>query len=246
MKNIFKEKDNIILKEAAVTIMDNLVVAIDTSLNKGVPLLGIAYGLSKGLYGANIKLRQSRALEFVEMIRYNPDIFTKELLETEEFQDGFVYTFQRYLSERAEKKRQTIKNIFCGFSQEKNKPNFKLERLLYTLEQLSIEDIEVAKIFSDGTITKWVKDNYPEMTNEDVTNRAKESFNISVLGTNILSKMKKLKQFEEEDYIRGTLSRLSSLGLVFDESKTVSEFNILIHSFRESEFGKEFISYVLG
>ena len=94
MKSLITEKDKIITESSIITVVDNLVSTIDASLNGGVPLLGIAWGLSKGLYGANIQLRQNRAVEFVEMIQSNPGIFTKKILQTEEFQDGLVYTFQ--------------------------------------------------------------------------------------------------------------------------------------------------------
>ncbi|MCX6756082.1 MAG: hypothetical protein NTX85_01965 [Candidatus Nomurabacteria bacterium] len=168
MKNLLKKKDKIIIQTSAIAVVDGLVSAIDSSLNGGAPLLGIAWGLSKGMYGANIQLRQDRAIEFVEMIRDNSDIFTKEILKTEEFQDGFVYTFQKYLSERVAEKRKIIKEVFCGFTKNEHKENFKLERILLTIEQVSIEDIEVVKTFSDGTIKQWIVKQFPEMEDTDI------------------------------------------------------------------------------
>lgn len=243
MKKILSKKDSIVLQTSAIAVVDNLVSAVDTSLNGGMPLLSIAWGLSKGLYGANIQLRQNRAVEFVKMIKDNPGIFTKQLLQTEEFQDGFVYTFQRYLSERAEEKRQIIKKIFCGFSQEENRRDFKLERLLYTLEQLSIEDIEVVKIFSDGTTSQWIRNQFPKMEPKEVANMARQSLNMKQIGIHLLSEMKGMKQFENIDYAIETLSRLSSLGLVIGGIEATYDYSG--SNFRESAFGKKFIYYVL-
>lgn len=243
MKNILTEKDKIIIESSTVSVVDNFVSSLDASINGGAPLFGITWGLAKGLYYANIQLRQNRAIEFVEIIRDNPGIFTKQLLQTEEFQDGFVYTFQKYLSERMEEKRKIIKNIFCGFCIEENKRDFKLERLLYTLEQLSIEDIEVVKIFSDGTINQWIKNQFPDMESDKILSMAKQPLNVLQIGTNILSEIKKMDQFKKLDHTIEVMTRLSSLGLVLGGIS--AEYNYSGSNFRESEFGKDFISFIL-
>lgn len=101
-----------------------------------IPGLNIAWGLSKALYGAGLKLRQQRAMEWVEMVRDNPNMFTEELLRQEYFQDGFVYCLERYLTERNEEKRKYFKNIFLGFSKNNDKAEFELERFFHVLSQL--------------------------------------------------------------------------------------------------------------
>lgn len=242
-EDFVQKSDAIVLKSVGLTVVDGLVSAVDNLINGGAPLLAIAWGLSKGMYGASIQLRQDRAIEFVEMIRDNPTIFTRQLLQTEEFQDGFVYVFQKYLSERAEEKRQIIKNIFCGFSQEENKRDFNLERFLYTLEQISIEDIEVVKMFSDGTTDQWIRNQFPDMEPEKVSDMAKQSMNMKQIGIHLLSEMKGMKQFENIDHAVETLSRLSSLGLVIGGIEATYDYSG--SNFRESAFGREFISYVL-
>ncbi len=242
--DFFNKKRNLrVAKTSTIVVVDNLVSAIDNSINGGQPLLGTSWSLLKGIYGASVELRQERAIEFIEMIRDNPSIFTKEVLATEEFQDGFVYTFQKYLNERIAKKRKIIKEVFFGFSSSTLKQDFKLERLLFTLEQLSLEDIEVIKIFSDGTILLWDKNQFPNMSEEEALKMSKQPLNVGQVGEHILSKMKGLKQFKDNDYTVEILLRLSSLGLVLggiDASYDYSSSN-----FRESKFGKEFVSYVL-
>lgn len=130
-------KDRQVLKDSALVVADQIASSI--------PALNIAWGLSKALFGAGMKLRQQKALEWVEMVRDNPEVFTKELLEQEEFQDGFVYVLEKYLVERNENKREMARNIFLGFVQANNLENFPLERLCIALEQLSLRDIEVLK-----------------------------------------------------------------------------------------------------
>ena len=244
MKSPIKKKNGMILESTAFAVVDGIVSTVDTSLNQGYPLLGIAWGITKGMYGASIQLRQARAVEFVEMIRDNPGIFTKELLQTEEFQDGFVYTFQKYLSERVVQKRKIIKEVFCGFSKYNDKENFKLERLLMTIEQVSIEDIEVVKTFSDGTIKQWYRNQFPEVKESEIKDMSFQSLNLLQIGSLILSQMKGMKEFEDQKYTLETLSRLSSLGLIV--AGIDSNLNSSGSTFRASSFGRDFISYVLN
>jgi hypothetical protein len=108
-----------------------------------IPGLNIAWGLSKALYGAGLKLRQHKALEWVEMVRDNPEIFTQEILSQEEFQDGFVYALEKYILERSKKKCKYYRKIFLGFTKSDKKQDFELERFYYALSQLNEYDIEI-------------------------------------------------------------------------------------------------------
>lgn len=101
-----------------------------------IPGLNIAWNLSKALYGAGLKLRQQKALEWVEMVRDNRGIFTRTLLEQEDFQDGFVFSLEKYLIERNEKKREYFRKVFLGFAKSNEKPQFELERFFHVLSQL--------------------------------------------------------------------------------------------------------------
>lgn len=244
MESPSKKRKSIVLESSVFAVMDGIVSTVDNSLNQGVPLLAIAWGLSKGMYGASIQLRQARAVEFVEMIRDNPGIFTKELLKTEEFQDGFVYAFQKYLSERVAQKRKTIKEVFCGFSKDEDKESFRLERLLLTIEQISLEDIEVVKTFYDGTIRQWVVNQFPDMDDTKVKEMTEQPLNIGQIGNLILNQMKGLNQFADDKYTLETLSRLSSLGLLI--AGIQSGYNVSSSTFQESSYGREFITYILN
>jgi hypothetical protein len=127
------EKDKLIVK-------DSLDVVVSS-----IPGLNIAWGLSKALIGAGLKLRQQKALEWVEMVKNNPDVFVVELLQTEAFQDGFVYALEKYLTERNENKRRYARKIFLDFSSSKNIDDYPLERFYGVLEELSGVDIETLK-----------------------------------------------------------------------------------------------------
>ena len=142
-------EDKILEKDSAMVLADAVVDGIANS----IPGINIAWNLSKALYGAGMKLRQERALEWVEMVRDNPSIFTNEILSDSKFQDGFVYALERYLIERNENKRRIFRNIFLGFTQAEDIDKFPLEKFTHTLSQLSELDVEVlsdVKIEEDG------------------------------------------------------------------------------------------------
>ena len=131
------KKDKQILKDTGLVLADQIVSAI--------PALNIAWRLSKALHGAGMKLRQEKALEWVEMVQVYPEIFTKQLLEQPDFQDGFVFALEKYLSERNTGKRIFLRNIFLGYSQAADRDGFPMEKLIHTLSQLGEVDILVLK-----------------------------------------------------------------------------------------------------
>ncbi|MDD3006248.1 MAG: hypothetical protein PHX30_01555 [Candidatus Pacebacteria bacterium] len=125
------EKDQIILEDSIHAILSN------------IPGLNIAWGLSTALYGSALKLRQKKVLEWVEMVRDNPNIFVTDLLQNEFFQDGFAYSLEKYVVERNEEKRKYFRNIFLGFSSSNDMQNFPLEKFVHTLSQLGKVDVTV-------------------------------------------------------------------------------------------------------
>lgn len=144
-----KDGDKQLVGAAAGVVADETVnvaaMALADGIASAIPGLNIAWGLSKALYGNGLKLRQQRALEWVEMVRDNPEVFTEEMLRTETFQDGFVYCVEQYVAERNEEKRQYIKNIFLGYTRAGSQEEFPLERLTAVLQQLSNKDIATLK-----------------------------------------------------------------------------------------------------
>jgi hypothetical protein len=131
------EKDKQILKDSALVVADQIASTL--------PGLNIAWGLSKALYGAGLKLREQRALEWVEMVRDNPSAFTESILQDVQFQDGFVYALERYIREKNENKRTAMKEIFLDFALSSNQDRFELERMYHVISILNLKDIAVLK-----------------------------------------------------------------------------------------------------
>ncbi|NTU46523.1 hypothetical protein HGA88_02760 [Candidatus Roizmanbacteria bacterium] len=135
------DKDKIIVKDSALVVAE----AVVDEIAKLLPGINIAWGLSKALYGAGMKLRQERVLEWVEMVRDNPNVFTEQILTDEKFQDGFVIALEKYLTERDSTKRILFRNVFLGFANANDKTLFPLEKYIHTLSQLNQIDIETLR-----------------------------------------------------------------------------------------------------
>jgi len=115
--------------------------ALDAGLSS-TPGLAVAWELCKALYGNALELRQQRALEWVEMIRDNPSVFRKQLLESTDFQDGFTVALEEYLKLRTVLKRGIACRIFIDFAQVEHMEHFQLERFNVTLSQISVESLD--------------------------------------------------------------------------------------------------------
>lgn len=223
-----EEKDKQLVKDSALAIADSIVSNIHG--------LNFAWGLTKALFGAGLKLRQQRALEWVEMVRDNPDIFVKVILEQEEFQDGFVLSLEKYILERNKSKREYIKNIFIGFTQSDQKQKFELERLLNTISIISVDAIELL-VYIDKNII-------PEMNREY---NLHDGQIVQRLSEKVQEHFKdQKKENHETSQLRDAVAELISLGIF--RSWTVSyntiggggssvEYNISI-------FGNKFIEYI--
>ena len=144
------KKDKQILKDSALVVADHIADEIASK----IPVFNIAWGLSKALFGAGLKLRQQRALEWVEMVRDNPTTFSEEILQSENFQDAFVYSFEKYISERNQSKRQIIKRIFLGYSQSENLEQFEIERMISLLSLMSQKGLELLQILVKASVTQ--------------------------------------------------------------------------------------------
>ena len=85
------------------------------------PYLAILFYGAIGLYPLHLKYKQDNLFEFVKFIQANPDAFTREIVETNAFREGFTFTFEQYLKQRTEKKRRIVQRVFLGFTASNDK-----------------------------------------------------------------------------------------------------------------------------
>lgn len=221
-------KDTQIVKDGALAVADEIV--------SHVPGLGLAWGLSKALHGAGLKLRQQRALEWVEMVRDNPKIFTENLLTHEDFQDGFTFALEKYLAERNEGKREIIRNIFLGFATAEERTRFELERLLNTTSIISLEAIELLS-YIDANILPEMEAEYQEHNGQIIQR----------LSQKVEERLGDEKgERHETNQLRDTVAELISLGIFRSWTESYNtiggggsslEYNLSI-------YGKSFLEYI--
>lgn len=94
-----------------------------------------------GLYGYYMACKQESVNEFIEFLRSHPEDFRKEIVESEEFRNGFVLAFQDYLKLRTKEKRLAAKHIFLDFARSQEKSEFPIEQLDDALLKISIHSL---------------------------------------------------------------------------------------------------------
>lgn len=210
-----KDGDKILTKDIALIVADEIVSQI--------PLLNIPWKLSKALYGVGLKLRQERALAWVEMVRDNPSIFIESILIDENFQDGFVYSLENFIRERSEEKRSIIKKVFLGFAESDMKETFPIEKMFHSLNQLSLGDINVLRDILINEATAFNKSKSTTSGEED---------------TSLLYQI-----YGNTNKNRENIYNLINLGILIDEtgSRLGHHFAPMVSL---SGFGIEFIKYI--
>jgi hypothetical protein len=221
-------KDKQITKDVALAFADEVVSSI--------PGLGLAWALSKALNGAGLKLRQQKALEWVEMVRDNPAIFVESLLVSEDFQDGFTFALETYLTERSWQKRTIMRNIFVGFATAEQRAQFELERLLNTTSIISVNAIQLLAYIEANIL--------PEMEAEY---HQHDGNIIQRLSQKVEERLGDQKgERYETNQLRDTVAELISLGIFRSWTESYNtiggggsslEYNLSI-------YGKNFLKYI--
>lgn len=136
-----KESDRELLKNSGTAAIDAVVAAIDTSFGGGMPLTTGAWALAKTYFGRGLVLRQKKALEWIEMVRDNPSIITRELLESNNFQDAFVASLEGYVKERSQDKRTVLRSIFIDYSAFPNSEDYPLEKMQNLVNLITLNEM---------------------------------------------------------------------------------------------------------
>lgn len=137
-----KNNDSIVSIKKSVSIgvqigTKNFIIPAIDALVANQPEFMPAWILAKGFYGSLFDAKQEEINEFVLYIENNIDVFTKTVVNTKDFRDGFIITFEQYIKQRNEEKRRIIQSIFLGFTKTNHKKNFELERFFDLLNKMS-------------------------------------------------------------------------------------------------------------
>lgn len=119
---------------------------------KADPVWGAIFAIIYGFFPALMQLKQERINEISEFIQEHPKEFRTEIIQSEQFKDGFVVFLADYLRSRIERKRQILKSIFMGFTLSEDKEAFELERMNSCLERMSLQSMEFLAFLSKEII----------------------------------------------------------------------------------------------
>lgn len=158
----------------------------------------------RGLIGSILQLRQDKINWFLEeVLEKNSNLFTKDLLESEDFQISFLTTIENILKQRHKEKEDLIAEVFLGYTVSENKKNFNLERLQNTISLISLESIEFLKFY--------IEEIAPGFLDERIDSPRLQSMSeaISKYQVNYNHSFDKIMRFHPE-----RVAELTSLGLV--------------------------------
>jgi len=201
------------------------------------PEWAISWMVAKGFFGVLFDYQQEKINWFVEYLNKNKGVFVNDILKTDEFQEGFVITFENYIKQRGEKRRKIIEQIFLDFTREVDKDSFELERLYRTTELISLDLIKFL-----GFINSKV---WPTLISDIHDNSAHKIKLTELLGDffRIDDNHQKFAIYYQ-NYIE-YMAELNTLGLItIKGSKTITyagETNIL---YGFTDFGFKFITYI--
>ncbi len=116
--------------------------AIDAALSTN-PVIAIAWGAIKG--GVS-EMREKRGIELVAFIEQHCTI---QQFADPNFVDGIGLTFEAFIRERNEKKREIIKQVFLGFSSAEDRESFELERFYETSKLISVDQLKAFSLFKE-------------------------------------------------------------------------------------------------
>lgn len=107
----------------------------------------LAFAGAISLYGIYMAYNQEDINDVVQFINEHPEELSSKIVQTTEFQKGFVTFLERYLRERVKSKKQILKNIFLGYARSEQKEKFELERLDDCVSRISISSLEFLSFF---------------------------------------------------------------------------------------------------
>lgn len=139
------------------------------------PQLYTALSVSAGLYGYYMALNQEALNEYIEFLMSHPDKFRKEIIASKEFRQGFVLNLQDYIKARTQQRRELIKSIFLGFTEDVDKDNFSLEQLDEIATKISPEAVKTLSLIDSEILPLKEKTIREELKKKNIgTERSEE------------------------------------------------------------------------
>lgn len=224
--------DKNLLKRSAYEVAD--------SIASNIPGVSQAWALGKALYGNAMELRQQRVLEWVEAIQNDPSTFNQSVVNSEEFQDGFIAGLEDYIKLRAFLKRRIALKIFSEFADSSDKVEFPLERYNDTLKKISPASLRTLSYIKNEVIP--VMERHMKIEEQTDIGYAKTLPDSRPFST--YDEPGKLKEMNEQ------LTELEFLGLVKQVSSYTNGLAFsstgMVTAWALTSFAKEFINFIVS
>jgi hypothetical protein len=147
------------LKEQSLATFDKILIPSLLTYISWASGIQMWLMLAHGFFGVVMQYKQNDVNDFVKILQENHWVFTKEIIETQEFKDWFVVVLEEYIKERNKTKKEIIKNIFLWFIKlsKEEKKEYKLERLINITKLITFEEIlMLQKLKENQSISiKW-------------------------------------------------------------------------------------------
>lgn len=111
------------------------------------PAWVLAFTGAASLYAVYMAYNQDDINHLIKFINEHPEEFSKKIIQTKEFEKGFVIFIEKYLKERIETKKEILKKILLGYAHSENKPKYELERLNDSVSRISLPTLEFLEFF---------------------------------------------------------------------------------------------------
>ena len=136
-------------KELKQVSKEVVVPSVVAALSLTYPLLTVPITFAAGFLSLIISLNKNDSEEFLSFVSQNRDLISNELLETENFKKVFTLTFERYLKERADYRKDYIRSIFISTIKRDCDPEFELERFFFIISLLGKKEFEILLKYYD-------------------------------------------------------------------------------------------------
>lgn len=221
-------------------IKSSLTNVTDTIISNVYPL-NIAWALAKSLYGNAIELRKERAQDFVEWLLAEMNIGERLVLNSEDFQDGFVLVLEKYIRERNFEKREAIKKIFLWFIEFDDKDSFDIEKHLQVLSLLSYEWLECLKLIETKLLPLHAKYIREIIIPHNITSYSSEEDAFNDLSRRF-SPFDRLNELTNVDIYWAWLEDLIVLWIVRKDQSSLMWWDI--STYHITDYGYIFLTYL--
>lgn len=222
------------LVEYGLSEMPLIILPLLTTLTSSSPYWAVLFATASAMMTAWGKFGQNRIVEFAEFIDKNKELFSKKIIESDDFKSVFLNVLERHIKEISEEKRKLLRNYFLNVGKGIHPEFNEHTRLLNTLDTISPEEIKMLKLFDSDELFKRWQSAHQEMSldvqsMEQIIRESKLSINFS---------------FGKNELNNQTLLLLGYKGLLYVLSRDNFGSGVEAKTKNITDFGQKFLDFI--